>query len=63
MNMRNSLIDKSIVTSVSMPLSMYSQLMEKARESNISLSEVVRRALYRDLEITDAQQENGEKAE
>ncbi len=42
--------NRTIVTTISMPLNVYAQLFEKAQSERISLSEIVRRALFREFE-------------
>jgi len=58
MNDKKLYLNKSIVTSVSMPLEMYAQAIQKAHDCNTSLSEFVRRALFNELEKTNTQDEN-----
>ena len=41
--------NRSIATTISMPLCLYAELCEKARAEGISLSELVRRALYKEF--------------
>jgi len=42
--------DRSIQTTVTFPLRLYVQLVEKAQREKVSLSEIVRRALFKELE-------------
>lgn len=41
---------RTVTTTVYMPLSLYAHLVEKARTEGVSFSEIVRRALFRELE-------------
>jgi len=42
--------ERSIQTTVTFPLRLYVQLVEKAQREKVSLSEIVRRALFKELE-------------
>ena len=53
--------NRSIGTTVSMPVWLYVQLLQRARAENISLSEVVRRALHKEFETDTEQKGLGEK--
>jgi len=50
MNLDNIKIYRSITTTVSLPLTLYSQLLKQAQQENTSLSDIVRRALYKEFD-------------
>lgn len=45
-----NLNERSIQTTVTFPLRLYVQLVEKAQAEKISLSEIVRRAVFKEFE-------------
>ena len=52
--------NRTVVTTVSMPLSLYAQLLARAQSEKVSLSEIVRRALFREFEIGEGQKDINE---
>jgi hypothetical protein len=44
---------RTIVTTVSMPLGLYAELISRAKSERVSLSELVRRALFKEFETRD----------
>jgi len=58
MNTKELSLNRSIIASVSMPLEMYVEAVQKAHDYNTSLSEFVRRALFHELEKTNTENEN-----
>lgn len=48
---RMDIYKRSIQTTITFPLGLYIQLLEKAKEERASLSEIVRKALFREFEI------------
>ena len=49
---------RSIQTTITVPLYLYRQLVKKAKAQKISLSEIIRRALYNEFEGINMQVEN-----
>jgi len=51
MNKLDEIQNRSIQTTVTFPLSLYIQIIEKSQNEKVSLSEIIRRALYKEFEI------------
>jgi len=51
--------NRSIGTTVSMPVWLYVQLLSRAKFEGVSLSELVRRALYKEFEMEKKQKDIG----
>ncbi len=47
---RFDISQRSVQTTITFPLNLYIQLIEKAKSERASLSEIVRRALYKEFE-------------
>ena len=47
--------NRTVVTTVSMPFLLYVQLLQRAKFEGVSLSELVRRALYKEFEMEKKQ--------
>ena len=54
--------NRTVVTTVSMPINLYIQLIERARSKRVSLSEIVRQALFREFEKGKRQKDSDEES-
>jgi len=52
---------RSVQTTVSLPLYLYIQLLEKAKNEHLSLSEIVRGALFKELERNSVEEDGENK--
>ncbi len=58
MNLVDLTKNKTVVTTVSMPLCLYAQILSRAKSERVSLSEIVRQALFREFEKTEKEQKD-----